>query len=167
VQAGRETWQISWMEHDSSMTQPQVWVERTLEHLRDAERYGVHAALGIHWRVAALAMNVHALAAGGWSTNHTQTGVAMLEDFFTGELGTIYLQRISTYFYPSCGLTLPEMLGTSLSDACLNQRTMPRSRQRLGRAQSGQAPLSDGRLRHLRQRQGVSAVQAEAADAGV
>ena len=27
---GRESWQISWMEHDSSMTQPQVWVERIL-----------------------------------------------------------------------------------------------------------------------------------------
>ena len=64
-----------------------MWVDRTLEHLADAERYGVHAALGIHWRVAAVAMNFHALAYGGWKNSSNSSSVAMLADFFSGELG--------------------------------------------------------------------------------
>ena len=50
----RESWQISWMEHDSSMTQPQVWVQRTLDHLNDADRYGVHVSVPLDWQRAPL-----------------------------------------------------------------------------------------------------------------
>ena len=66
-----------------------VW--QLIEHLDDAERYGVHAALGIHWRVAAVAMNLHALAYGGWKksgSGENATSIAMLTEFFTGELGS-------------------------------------------------------------------------------
>ena len=56
------------------MTQPQIWTERTAQHLDQAEADNVTAVLGIHWRVAQLAMNIHALAVGGWNVNSSGGG---------------------------------------------------------------------------------------------
>jgi hypothetical protein len=33
-------WAIPWMEDDPTLTQPQLWVNRTLEHMEDAKKYG-------------------------------------------------------------------------------------------------------------------------------
>lgn len=43
-------WAIPWAEDDPGLTAPELWVNRSLLHARDAHRYGVGGFLSIHWR---------------------------------------------------------------------------------------------------------------------
>ena len=82
----------------------------------------LQAALGIHWRVAAVAMNLHALAYGGWERTQNQSSVSMLTEFFSGELGTTDLGQ-----HAAAVLTTVDGCGTFANEArCpLMQQKMP------------------------------------------
>ena len=40
------------MQDDPGLTAPELWVNRTLEHMEDAAKYGCNGLLGIHCKVA-------------------------------------------------------------------------------------------------------------------
>jgi hypothetical protein len=62
-------WVIPWMEDDPTLTQPQLWVNRTLAHMEDASKYGASGLLGIHWRTRATSPQISAMAQKSWSSN--------------------------------------------------------------------------------------------------
>jgi hypothetical protein len=62
----RPKWAIPWMEDDSAMILPQLWVGRTRRDAADAYAYGCTGLMGIHWRTKILAPNFAALAASAW-----------------------------------------------------------------------------------------------------
>ena len=59
-------WVIPWMEDDPDMTAPQLWVNRTLQHMEDAKTYGASGLLGIHWRTRAISPQIAAMAQKSW-----------------------------------------------------------------------------------------------------
>lgn len=63
---GRPKWAIPWLEDDSALTTPQLWVGRMRRDAADALAYGCTGLLGIHWRTRILAPNVAALAQAAW-----------------------------------------------------------------------------------------------------
>eukprot|EP00656_Telonema_subtile_P000400 TRINITY_DN10184_c0_g1_i4.p1 TRINITY_DN10184_c0_g1~~TRINITY_DN10184_c0_g1_i4.p1 ORF type:complete len:491 (+),score=118.53 TRINITY_DN10184_c0_g1_i4:185-1657(+) len=64
-------WAIPWMEDDPTLTQPQLWVNRTLEHMEDAAKYGCTGLLGIHWRTRATGPQISAMAQKSWKPGLT------------------------------------------------------------------------------------------------
>ena len=64
----RPRFAIPWMEDDTSMTTPQLWVGRVRKDAADARRYGCTGLMGIHWRTKVIAPNLAALAQAGWQT---------------------------------------------------------------------------------------------------
>jgi len=62
----RPRFAIPWMEDDTNMTNPQLFVGRVRMDAADARRYGCNGLLGIHWRTRAIAPNLAALAQCGW-----------------------------------------------------------------------------------------------------
>lgn len=59
-------WAIPWMEDDPDLSAPQLWVNRTLEHMEDAKKYGCNGLLGIHWRTHAVGPQISAMGAKSW-----------------------------------------------------------------------------------------------------
>jgi hypothetical protein len=59
-------WAIPWMEDDPDLTAPQLWVNRTMEHMDDAKKYGCNGLLGIHWRTRAVGPQIMAMAQKSW-----------------------------------------------------------------------------------------------------
>ena len=43
-----DKWAIPWMEDDPGLTAPQLWINRTLQHMEDAKKYQCQGLLGIH-----------------------------------------------------------------------------------------------------------------------
>ena len=66
-------WVIPWMEDDPTLTQPQLWVNRTLMHMEDASKYGASGLLGIHWRTRATSPQISAMAQKSWLSNLTSS----------------------------------------------------------------------------------------------
>ncbi len=71
---GRPKWAIGWAEDDGSSGAAcctcldlQLWVERMFRDSSDAFRYGCEGMMAIHWRTAAIAPNIAALAQAGWN----------------------------------------------------------------------------------------------------
>jgi hypothetical protein len=71
--ASRPKWVIGWAEDDNAAGAHcctcwdlQLWVERMLVNASDAFRYGCEGMMAIHWRTAAVAPNISALARAGW-----------------------------------------------------------------------------------------------------
>ncbi|MCX6929376.1 MAG: hypothetical protein NT154_40095 [Verrucomicrobia bacterium] len=69
----RPKWAIGWAEDDNAAGAHcctcwdlQLWVERMLVNSSDAFRYGCEGIMAIHWRTAAIAPNITALARAGW-----------------------------------------------------------------------------------------------------
>ena len=62
-------WVIPWMEDDPTLTQPQLWVNRTLEHMDSAHHYGCTGLLGIHWRTRATSPQISAMAQKSWNAS--------------------------------------------------------------------------------------------------
>eukprot|EP00942_MAST-04A_sp_MAST-4A-sp1_P013572 g13572.t1 len=60
-------WDIPWMEDDPTLTQSQLWVNRTLQHMDDAKKYGCNGLLGIHWRTRATSPQISAMAQKSWN----------------------------------------------------------------------------------------------------
>ena len=70
---GRPKWVIGWAEDDDAAGAHcctswdlQLWVERMFANSSDAFRYGCEGLMVIHWRTAAIAPNITALAQAGW-----------------------------------------------------------------------------------------------------
>ena len=57
------------MEDDPDLTAPQLWVNRTLEHMEDAKTYGCNGLLGIHWRTRGVGPQIMAMAQKSWNTD--------------------------------------------------------------------------------------------------
>eukprot|EP00463_Aulacantha_scolymantha_P005370 TRINITY_DN6701_c0_g1_i1.p1 TRINITY_DN6701_c0_g1~~TRINITY_DN6701_c0_g1_i1.p1 ORF type:complete len:445 (-),score=67.20 TRINITY_DN6701_c0_g1_i1:98-1381(-) len=62
-------WAIPWMEDDPDLTAPQLWVNRTLIHMENAQRYGCNGLLGIHWRTRAVSPAISAMAQKSWNSS--------------------------------------------------------------------------------------------------
>ena len=62
---------IPWMEDDPDLTAPQLWVNRTLQHMEDAYKYGCSGLLGIHWRTRAVGPQIQAMGQKSWNFNLT------------------------------------------------------------------------------------------------
>ncbi len=59
-------WVIPWMEDDPGLTAPELWVNRTLQHMEDALAYGATGLLGIHWRTGITSPQITAMAQKSW-----------------------------------------------------------------------------------------------------
>ena len=79
-------WVIPWMEDDPTLTQPQLWVNRTLAHMEDAAAYGCSGLLGIHWRTRAAAPQISAMAQKSWDP--ALTSQAFWADWCAAQFGT-------------------------------------------------------------------------------
>ena len=62
-------WAIPWMEDDPDLSAPQLWVNRTLEHMEDAKKYGCNGLLGIHWRTHAVGPQIAAMGQKSWNAD--------------------------------------------------------------------------------------------------
>ena len=63
----RPKWAIPWVEDDTAMVSPQLWVGRLRRDASDAHASGCTGLMGIHWRTKILSPNFATLAAAGWS----------------------------------------------------------------------------------------------------
>jgi hypothetical protein len=70
---GRPKWVIGWAEDDDTAGAHcctcwdlQLWAERMFVNSAEASRYGCEGIMAIHWRTAAIAPNITALAQAGW-----------------------------------------------------------------------------------------------------
>ena len=63
----RPKWAIPWMEDDSALTAPQLWVGRMRRDAKDALAYSCTGLIGFHWRTENIAPIVSVLAKAGWS----------------------------------------------------------------------------------------------------
>jgi len=63
---GRGKWAIGWMEEDSPILGPQLWVGRFRKDAADALAYGCTGLMGLHWRTDMISPAVQALARAGW-----------------------------------------------------------------------------------------------------
>ena len=65
------SWIIPWAEDDPHLGTTQLWVNRTLQHMEQAQGYGVDGALAITWRMEAVSPTLWALAQRGWNASLT------------------------------------------------------------------------------------------------
>lgn len=89
---GRPKWAIGWAEDDGSSGAAcctcldlQLWVERMFRDAKDADRYGCEGLMAIHWRTAAIAPNITALAQASW--NYGGSPMAPSLDTFWADWG--------------------------------------------------------------------------------
>lgn len=66
-------WAIPWAEDDPGLTAPELWVNRSLEHARDANKYGVGGLLSIHWRTRNTSPQILSAHAVAWNISLTST----------------------------------------------------------------------------------------------
>eukprot|EP01006_Ploeotia_vitrea_P019533 TRINITY_DN51745_c0_g1_i1.p1 TRINITY_DN51745_c0_g1~~TRINITY_DN51745_c0_g1_i1.p1 ORF type:complete len:827 (-),score=79.76 TRINITY_DN51745_c0_g1_i1:164-2449(-) len=89
-------WTIPWMEDDPGLTSSELWVNRTLEHAREAHKFGVTGFLGIHWRTNEVLPSVWAVAKSSWQLSTTDA--SLYGDFCT----TMFGFGSGTQNYTSC-----------------------------------------------------------------
>ncbi|MBI9018839.1 MAG: hypothetical protein JEZ07_16425 [Phycisphaerae bacterium] len=63
----RPKWAIPWLEDDTAMVSPQLWVGRMRRDASDAYESGCTGLMGIHWRTKILSPNFDTLAKAGWN----------------------------------------------------------------------------------------------------
>jgi hypothetical protein len=92
--AGRPRWVIGWAEDDDAAGAHcctswdlQLWVERMFANSSDAFRYGCEGMMAIHWRTAAIAPNITALAQAGWDFETASSGKKPDLDGFWSDWG--------------------------------------------------------------------------------
>jgi hypothetical protein len=64
-------WAIPWAEDDPGLTAPELWVNRSLSHARDANSYGVGGLLSIHWRTRMTSPQIGSAHAVSWNISLT------------------------------------------------------------------------------------------------
>lgn len=99
-----DKWVIPWMEDDPGLTAPQLWVNRTLRHLLEAEDYNCNGALGIHWRTRALAPQISAMSQGFW--NHLSS-IDFWSDWCTVQFGSAVGAEAGAIFSSVDSFALP------------------------------------------------------------
>lgn len=101
VMPDRRKWVIGWAEDDSTAGahcctcwDVKLFTERMFNNAADAARYGCEGMMAIHWRTAAIAPTITALAQAGWRTDIATAPVDMQRfwsdwgrDMFGGEAG--------------------------------------------------------------------------------
>jgi hypothetical protein len=71
-----EGWIGPWLEDDSMLIAPEIWVNRTVDRAKAAYSYGARGALmGTHWRTRAIAPNLHALLRIGLDVNLSPSAI--------------------------------------------------------------------------------------------
>eukprot|EP00118_Oscarella_pearsei_P019329 m.204509 g.204509 ORF g.204509 m.204509 type:complete len:965 (+) comp39649_c0_seq9:56-2950(+) len=88
-----DKWAIPWMEDDPGLTAPQLWVNRTLQHMEDAKKYGCQGLLGIHWRTRQTSPQIAAMAQKSWDfslTSETFWNSWCIEEFGIADPATIF-----------------------------------------------------------------------------
>jgi hypothetical protein len=90
----RPKWAIGWAEDDDTAGAHcctcwdlQLWAERMFLNSAEAARYGCEGMMAIHWRTAAIAPNISALAQAGWDFDAAGSGGARGIDAFWAEWG--------------------------------------------------------------------------------
>lgn len=63
----RGKWAIPWMEEDTGMLGPQLWVSRIRKDAADALAYRCTGLMGLHWRTREIGPQIAALARAGWN----------------------------------------------------------------------------------------------------
>jgi hypothetical protein len=88
----RSKWVIGWAEDDTTegahcctCWDLQLFGRRTFENAADAARYGAEGFMSLHWRTAAIAPNITALAQAGWRRDIADKPVDM--DLFWSDWG--------------------------------------------------------------------------------
>ena len=89
-------WVIPWMEDDPDMSAPQLWVERTLQHMEDAQKYGCTGLLGIHWRTKIVSPQIEAMAAKSW--NASLQSEDFWQDWAVSQFGSIVASEAASVF---------------------------------------------------------------------
>ena len=64
-------WAIPWAEDDPGLTAPELWVNRSLMHARDAANYSVGGLLSIHWRTRMTSPQIGSAHAVAWNLSLT------------------------------------------------------------------------------------------------
>jgi hypothetical protein len=84
VMPDRRKWVIGWAEDDSTAGAHnctcwdlKLYAERMFNNAADAARYGCEGLMAIHWRTAAIAPTITALAQAGWRTDIATSPVDM------------------------------------------------------------------------------------------
>ena len=78
-------WAIPWAEDDPGLTAPELWVNRSLLHARDAAAYGVGGLLSIHWRTRMTSPQIGSAHAVAW--NLSLTSVDYWASWARGQFG--------------------------------------------------------------------------------
>ncbi len=65
----RPKWAIPWLEEDTGILGPQLWVSRARKDAADALGYGCNGLMGLLWRTRPTGPAIAALARAGWSQN--------------------------------------------------------------------------------------------------
>ena len=89
-------WAIPWMEDDPDLSAPQLWVNRTLEHMEDAKAYGCNGLLGIHWRTHAVGPQIAAMGQKSW--NFELTSKDFWADWAKASFGAAAAPEIAPIF---------------------------------------------------------------------
>ena len=109
---GRPKWVIPWLENDSDLIAPQLWVGRMRWDAADALRLGCTGLLGIHWRVKQMAPNVSALASAAWDqpwlpSDYDRSPLPPVKEVFGALGGTA-----ESFPEPEAGADLPTVYKT-------------------------------------------------------
>lgn len=97
------------MEDDPDLTAPQLWVNRTLQHMEDAATYGCNGLLGIHWRTKETGPQIMAMLQKSW--NPALTSESFWVDWATASFGANVGQSIATVFQSVDSFSMPLVVG--------------------------------------------------------
>lgn len=104
-------WAIPWMEDDPDLTAPQLWVNRTLQHMDDAKTYGCNGLLGIHWRTKGVGPQIAAMAQKSWDPS--LDSIAFWKGWATAHFGSGASPRIADVFSSVDSTLMPTVVGWS------------------------------------------------------
>jgi len=104
-------WAIPWMEDDPDLTAPQLWVNRTLEHMDDAKKYGCSGLLGIHWRTKETGPQIAAMLQKSW--NPTLTSQQFWSDWAAASFGSNVANDVAAVFESVDSFAMPLVVGWS------------------------------------------------------
>jgi hypothetical protein len=117
----RSHFAIPWLEDDTDMSCPQLFVGRVQLDAADALRYGCNGLMGLHWRTKVISPNIVALAKCGWEKINSETKTAkdiigtegQVDNFITFKNRSL----VANDFYNDwCKAEFGEEIGTAASE---------------------------------------------------
>ena len=97
------------MEDDPDLSAPQLWVNRTLEHMEDAKKFGCNGLLGIHWRTRGVGPQITAMAQKSW--NPALTSSEFWLDWSKAQFGSAAAAAIAPIFEGVDSFLMPIVVG--------------------------------------------------------